>query len=239
MRRDRARAALWLVTALVSVSCVLPKYSVVDALPGGGGGPGADGKPAEGGAGGGGSGGGAPTDGGVDAATDRGVDAAIDRGVDAATDRGADAGLATPVCGDRVCGAGETQADCCEDCGCPAGRYCFMSTCFQSTDSMIWSFDDNCADGRGIQFRLFDLDYHNVWPPDPGLAYQVGSGETDHLQSIPCVSFETICYGAVPSPDNGVIFWGVGLDGSHPPCAQCCWTCGFDDPAYILSCDPP
>ena len=226
------RAALLLVlTGLLSTSsCVLPKYSVSDALLGAGG----AGVAGTGGSTG--TGGSIGTAGSTGTGGSMGTGGSIDAGGDRAVDRG-DGEVPAPRCGDRVCSAGETEGSCCEDCPCSNGRYCFSSSCLDPHEVMTWSFDDNCADGRGIQFRLFDLDNNDVWPPNRTSTYHVQSGEIDHLQSIPCVLSQTICYGAVPDPDDGIHFWGVGLDGAQPRSAGFCGVCGVDGPAYILSCD--
>jgi hypothetical protein len=33
------------------------------------------------------------------------------------------------VCGDSICGPGESQASCCDDCGCPSGESCKSGSC--------------------------------------------------------------------------------------------------------------
>ncbi|HET6146175.1 MAG TPA: hypothetical protein VFH68_01490 [Polyangia bacterium] len=240
---SRAALRLALASLLSTSACLLPRYSVSDVVPGGSGGQGDRGDAGPGGGRGGvtgaGGGGVTGTGGGVTGTGGDGVTGtggSIDAGGDAPAERG-DGDAPPPRCGDRVCSAGETEAGCCEDCGCSGGRFCFSSSCLDPHEVMTWSFDDNCADGRGIQVRLFDLDNNNVWPPNRTSTYHVQSGELDHLQSIPCVLSQTICYGAVPDPDDGVHYWGLGLDGTQPRSAGHCGVCGVDRPGYILSCD--
>ena len=42
-----------------------------------------------------------------------------------------DGDLPSGYCGDRGCGAGETQSNCCEDCGCPPGQECQLGSCVE------------------------------------------------------------------------------------------------------------
>jgi hypothetical protein len=227
------------VAGLLAASCLLPKYTVSDGLPGGGGGTtaGIDTAIDPGGAGGGGQGGRDAAATGAGGAGIGGAGGSSDAGADVPADAGG-GDLAPPRCGDRVCSAGENETNCCKDCGCSGGRYCSAPNCVTGDAIMTWSFDDGCADNRGLQFRLFDTSNNNVWPTDRTAAYHLDSGETDHFQSISCVLAETVCYGAVPDPDDNTYYWGLGLDGTRPRAAGYCGVCGLDNPAYVLQCDP-
>lgn len=43
-----------------------------------------------------------------------------------------------PICGNKVCEDGETQENCCKDCGCPSGFNCIENKCVKTTSPLIY-----------------------------------------------------------------------------------------------------
>lgn len=146
--------------------------------------------------------------------------------------------LPPPICGDGTCNSGETQANCCSDCGCLAGAYCSASTktCLAASTLMMWTFTDSCADGLAIQFRFFDKVNGVLWPGTLANTYQSSTDGQTVNQQIACIPGASICYGAEPNPTPDTIHWGVGLDGSYA-CTSCCATCGAINPQLTLTCN--
>ena len=46
--------------------------------------------------------------------------------------------LQKTICGNRICETGETQENCCKDCGCPSGYNCIENKCVKTTSSLIY-----------------------------------------------------------------------------------------------------
>jgi hypothetical protein len=42
------------------------------------------------------------------------------------------------ICGNKICETGETQENCCKDCGCPSGYNCIENKCVKTTSSLIY-----------------------------------------------------------------------------------------------------
>ena len=146
--------------------------------------------------------------------------------------------LPPPVCGDGTCNIGETQANCCADCGCTLGSYCSTATktCLAASITMRWTFADSCVDGRPIQYRLLDQTNTVLWPAALGDTFQSpADGQTVHTD-IACIAGASICYGVEPLPANGVTYWGGGLTFAQA-CTNCCSTCGVSNPQFNLTCN--
>jgi len=43
-----------------------------------------------------------------------------------------------PNCGNKICEIGETQENCCKDCGCPSGYTCIENKCVKTTSPLIY-----------------------------------------------------------------------------------------------------
>lgn len=129
--------------------------------------------------------------------------------------------LPPPVCGDGVCGAGETSTTCCADCGCPTGAWCSTAThtCLITSAAMHWTFEHQCASAGTISFRLFDDTNGGGWPAGSDV-FLLPSG-TSKEADIACIPGALICFGAAA----GTLYWGGGLDDAEP-CTNCCATCG-------------
>ena len=128
------------------------------------------------------------------------------------------------------CGGGGTEE---RDCtagaiACPVGFQCSFKTlhCEDASATMHWTLTDGCADGAGIQGRLFDVTNGGLWP-DANTVWRVDleGGYID--ESIACIPGAKICYGVEPSPADGH-YWGIAADGSQN-CTSCCATCGALD----------
>jgi hypothetical protein len=142
-----------------------------------------------------------------------------------------------PTCGDGTCSPGETQTNCCADCGCLSGAYCSIATgtCLAASVVMSWRLADACFDGLAIQYRFFDRVNGVVWPATLSNTFQsTADGQTVNTQ-IACIPGSQICYGAEPNPTNGTTYWGVGLSGAQA-CSACCALCGILDPQISLVC---
>ena len=87
---------------------------------------------------------------------------------------------------------------------------------------IFWDFADSCDDGNGIQLRFHDLDTGETWPGGGGV-YVIEPGQAAAFDTV-CDPGSVLCYGARTNPDDGLIFWGVDLDGLED-CDDCCWTC--------------
>jgi len=42
------------------------------------------------------------------------------------------------ICGNRICETGETQENCCKDCGCPSGYNCIENKCVKTSSPLIY-----------------------------------------------------------------------------------------------------
>jgi hypothetical protein len=42
------------------------------------------------------------------------------------------------ICGNRICEAGETQENCCKDCGCPSGYNCIENKCVKILSPIVY-----------------------------------------------------------------------------------------------------
>ncbi len=101
------------------------------------------------------------------------------------------------------------------------------------TAAMGWFFEDDCDDGHGVDYRLFDLDNGDVWPSEDTV-YTIERGGSSDV-TIGCVRGHMICYGA---RDDGPedLFWGIDIDGNED-CNDCCFTCDDVDVDLIeLTC---
>jgi hypothetical protein len=43
-----------------------------------------------------------------------------------------------PICGNKICETGETQENCCKDCGCPSGYNCIENKCAKTSSPLIY-----------------------------------------------------------------------------------------------------
>jgi len=81
-----------------------------------------------------------------------------------------------------------------------------------------WHLKDACVDGRGIRYRLFDMNTGARTKQ-----FKIRSGSSQNLRVL-CNTGHKICVGATQDPPHG-IQWGVGLDGSGKISAPACATC--------------
>lgn len=100
------------------------------------------------------------------------------------------------------------------------------------TATMRWVLEDSCADGLGIQARIFDVDFGQVWPSVDQVFFSPAGGEID--TSITCERGALLCYGATTDPETN-IFWGLDIDGSQN-CDDCCERCADGTVDFILNC---
>lgn len=132
-----------------------------------------------------------------------------------------------PVCGNGRCETGETQTNCCADCGCPAGSTCRAGTCGSTSTVLTWVTSNGCVSGGDIQFRLFSHTRNVSWPGG-NLVYVVKQGQSVS-QPIACNAGEKICFGA-DQPITG-LSWGVGIDNTDG-CTDCCAACANATVSY-------
>ena len=92
--------------------------------------------------------------------------------------------------------------------------------------TMRWSLADRCPDGRGLQWRLFDI-VNNTRYPTIG-TYRTASGFVAS-KSISCTTGHKICIGGTTVPASTLTF-GVGINGTRRTAAVlrsvACRACG-------------
>ena len=76
---------------------------------------------------------------------------------------------------------------------------------------MKWSLADRCPDGKGLQWRLFDI-VNNKRYPTTGVYRTLSGGIT--TKSISCTTNHKICIGGTTIPATSLSF-GVGLNGTR------------------------
>ncbi len=83
---------------------------------------------------------------------------------------------------------------------------------------MPWSLKDACNDGKGIRYKLFDIDTGARTK-----LFKIRSNSSSNLKVF-CFTRDKICVGAAPDGKGGDS-WGVGINGdgspSNPSCAAC------------------
>jgi len=109
-------------------------------------------------------------------------------------------------------------------------------TSAQGLSLMRWSLADRCPDGRGLQWRLFDI-VNNKRYPAIG-AYRTPSGGVA-TKSISCTTGHKICIGGTTFPASTLIF-GVGINGTRRTAAVlrsvACRACGNVSQPLALYC---
>src|SRR5262249_53731972 len=122
--------------------------------------------------------------------------------------------LTCAYCGDGKCDAGETQGNCCSDCGCAGGLTCESNVCYAT---MNWVVDDGCF-GGSVDYKFFDetdnLEYNNN-----GVAWSIVGGQKA-TRALLCTPGNVICIGAHDDLDG--LYWGVDVDNSAD-CQACCF----------------
>lgn len=134
---------------------------------------------------------------------------------------------ADPVCGNNKCETGENQANCCKDCGCPAGTACQAGTCKTTATVLNWTVSNGCRNGEDIEVRFFAVDRGLAWPG--GDQVYISKQGSMFTQALSCVPNEKICLGAW-QPGSGLL-WGVGIDRTEG-CTDCCRTCANASTSY-------
>ncbi|MFN2425168.1 MAG: dockerin type I domain-containing protein [Candidatus Binatia bacterium] len=132
-------------------------------------------------------------------------------------------------------GVGLNGDSSCENC---------CSTCSNSTVSVNlvcglveWTLSDGCNDGKGIQYRLFDVD-HDLVSPGGDQAWIIESFGGKSAVPVACINGAKICYGGEQRPPTG-LYWGVGINGDEG-CQSCCLTCpptGIAKAQHNLTCN--
>ncbi len=100
--------------------------------------------------------------------------------------------------------------------------------------SMRWRVVDRCADGKGLQYRLFDRTsvVGKVFPENGGTFKALPGRASDKV--ITCRTSNRICPGITTTPQTS-LFWGVGINGDKK-CINCCKLCGPKSIYVELSC---
>ncbi len=114
---------------------------------------------------------------------------------------------------------------------------------------MEMTITDACAEGRGIQYRLFG--YANAQPqgqyigilpsgdkvftlPEGGTATVTRNCKVEQTNKI----VKSWCFGGTPKPNDGNRHWGVGIEGDKG-CEDCCGICpseGTAEFSYNFTC---
>lgn len=106
----------------------------------------------------------------------------------------------------------------------------------QSTSSMRWSLADRCPDGRGLQWRLFDVVNNQHFPASGRYVTPNGGSKT---ATISCTTNHRICIGGTTYPATTLTF-GVGINGTRRTAAVlrsvACRACGPVVQRLMFSC---
>lgn len=98
--------------------------------------------------------------------------------------------------------------------------------------SQSWVVRDNCNDGRGVRFRLFDRAHRQTFP-GPTSYWQLEPKQAGRV-TISCAQGALICFGGIFNPPNGR-YWGVGFNDEFG-CASCCAICASGEINFPLGC---
>jgi hypothetical protein len=100
--------------------------------------------------------------------------------------------------------------------------------------TQAWILSDNCADGVGVRFRLFEMtgDKASLIWPNLNNFYLLPRGESRSIQ-VQVHRGAKLCYGA--ESEDGQRYWGVGVGGDQG-CQDCCRIADGSSVTFTLNC---
>ena len=99
-----------------------------------------------------------------------------------------------------------------------------------------WTLTDGCADGTGVQFRIFELAGEEIrltWPNQEQI-YLINQGESLTVQ-VQTRRGAKLCYGGAPYIADSQLYWGIGI-GATKRCEDCCRSADSSAVAFTLTC---